>query len=84
METSAYACSPPTLFAARSALVYAVACAVYTLTTRGIGTPFGDTLSAEQRRVKARSAELRGMHFLFGLGIGTAIVSVWRPFVRIT
>ena len=84
MQPSAYACSPLALFAARSALVYAVACVVYTITTRGLGTPFGDTLSAEQRRVKARSAEVRGMHFLFGLGLGTTVVSVWRPFKRIT
>ena len=78
-----YACSPLTVFAARASFVYVVACVVYLLTTMRIGTPFSDSLSPEQRKIKNASARVRKMHFLRGIGVGLATVCAFRPFTPV-
>ena len=65
-----YRCSRTTVLLARSAVAYAVACAVYLVATRTYGTPFLDSLTAHQRAIKGRSAERRGRAFLAGLAVG--------------
>ena len=59
-----YACPPWTAALAYAAMGYAIACAVYLVATRCMGTPFDDSLSDAQRGAGAEQA--RRTAFLVG------------------
>ena len=56
-------CRPATKLLAKITMVHAMACVLYLLRTRKIGTPFKDTLTAEQLEIKKKSAEQRAYIF---------------------
>lgn len=59
---------------ARLSLTYLIASVVYLLATSCIGTPFADSLSAEQRAIKRKSSRQRAI--IFGTAFLTAAVAV--------
>lgn len=77
-----YAASPLTVNLARIAFVYIVASVGYLLMTRTLGTPFYDSLSEEQRLIKAASATARKLAFCKSIIVGLVILLVWKPFVK--
>ena len=77
---SYYRCSSPVMFFANLCIVYLIASVVYMATTRHVGTPFSDSLTAEQRDIKATSARLRKRAFVRGVVVGLLVILVARPF----
>ena len=73
-------CSKATVFCACIAFVYAIASLFYYCATRHIGTPFADSLTTEQRKLKAKSTAQRGRIFLIGIILGTLWVVMASPF----
>ena len=72
-------CSPRTLMFARVAIGYTVACLLYLLFTRNIGTPFADSLTEEQQAIKRSSSMTRANVFLTSVIMSTVLVLVWKP-----
>lgn len=62
------------------ASAYLLASAVYLLSTVWIGTPFRDSLTDEQRRIKKNAACVRGASFGAGLALSILVLALWRPF----
>lgn len=74
-----YRCPWPFMALANLSIVYLVASAVYVAVTQFVGTPFGDSLTAEQRELKRRSAQTRGKIFLFGVCVGVGVIALLLP-----
>lgn len=72
-------CSPRTLMFARVAIGYTVACLLYLLFTRNIGTPFADSLTDEQQAIKRSSSTTRANVFLKSVIMSMILVLVWKP-----
>ena len=75
-----YKCTPGVMVLAHMSFVYVVACVVYIVSTACMGTPFADSLTADQKKIKERAAHKRGTIFTAGLLIGFAMVHFMRPF----
>lgn len=60
--------------------VYCIACGYYMFQTRNVGTPFKDSLTKKQLKIKKESAKLRSNIFFQGLAVGFAIMLVMKPF----
>lgn len=67
-------------YLAYSMAVYTLASMYYLLRTRDIGTPFNDTLTEEQRRIKHESADIRRGIFYEGALAATALIVLFQPF----
>lgn len=63
-----------TRFLAAAAVVYALSCVGYLLLTRKYGTPFKDSLTAEQRALLRESKRRRGE--AFGVAFTASVVLV--------
>jgi hypothetical protein len=61
-------------------MIYAGACVVYLVLTRSAGTPFTDSLTDDQRRIKKESAKVRSHAFAIGIALSSVIVLSARPF----
>lgn len=74
-------CSCPlyVAFLAYAALAYAIASLNYLWITRSYGTPFYDSLTPEQRKLKACSVGLRYQAFKRSLGTAVLLLCIWRP-----
>jgi hypothetical protein len=60
--------------------VYALASIYYLLRTRSIGTPFNDSLSEKQKKIKKESSKIRKNIFIQGI-VGSIILMVMtKPF----
>jgi len=72
-------CTKATRLLANIALVYLAASVLYLLRTRSLGTPFADSLTAEQVALKRAAARTRGG--IFKTSAAAAAVGVWllRP-----
>jgi hypothetical protein len=68
------------IYLAYAMLIYCISSAYYLIRTRQIGTPFNDSLTTEQRKIKAKSSSARGNIFVQGLLIGFGIIIIFRPF----
>ena len=62
--------------------IYTFASIYYLIMTRDIGTPFNDSLTAEQIMIKDESTKVRKEIFYIGLGIGAFILYIIDPFKR--
>lgn len=72
-------CTLQTRLLARIAIGYVVACGLYLLLTRNVGTPFLDSLTDDQLRIKEHSAVQRGRIFLVSsLLSAAAILIMWK------
>jgi hypothetical protein len=59
---------------------YVVASIYYLITTRFIGTPFRDSLTAKQLTIKKKSADVRRNIFYQGI-IGSIVgLAIFKPF----
>jgi hypothetical protein len=75
-----YTAAPGTVLLARFAFVYIVASIGYLLMTRNLGTPFKDSLTEEQLRIKATAVNIRKKAFTTSALMGLVIVVLWKPF----
>lgn len=55
-------------------IAYILSSIVYVLATRHLGTPFNDSLTDHQRRIKSESSKKRGM--TFGISFLVSLVAV--------
>jgi len=62
--------------------IYTLASLYYIVTTRNVGTPFYDTLSEEQIKVKNESSQVRKRIFYTGLVVSTIVMLVVKPFSK--
>ena len=60
-------------------IIYILGSIYYLLRTRTIGTPFNDSLTDEQRKIKNESANRRRMVFYQGLLLSIVVVYVMPP-----
>ena len=60
--------------------IYTIGSIVYLILTESLGTPFADSLTEEQLRIKQKAVSDRSRIFYLGLFIGTVIMVIWRPF----
>ena len=61
-------------YLAYAAAIYTIASLFYFVRTRNIGTPFKDSLTEEQRRIKEESASQRKNIFIQGVALAIAIL----------
>lgn len=73
-------CSITTHNLATLAMIYTGACVVYMVLSRNAGTPFKDSLTDTQKRIKTESTRVRGRIFLQSLGIAAMVVLCQHPF----
>ena len=60
--------------------IYTIGSIVYLILTQSLGTPFADSLTEEQLKIKQQAVSDRSRIFYLGLFIGTVIMIIWRPF----
>ena len=60
--------------------LYCIASAYYLVRTRSVGTPFTDSLTPDQLKLKAASADIRRNIFYQGIGVGALVLLLLRPF----
>lgn len=65
---------------AHFAIVYVIACLTYCILTFRMGTPFKDSLTSDQKKIKEESSQKRGRMFLIGIIVGFITVHVVKPF----
>ena len=75
-----YKCSPAIMILSHISIVYVIACIVYMIFSKHLGTPFKDSLTREQKRLKEQSSHIRGQLFLLGLVAGFLIVFKMKPY----
>ena len=68
------------IFLAYSMSAYIIASFYYLLFTRAIGTPFKDSLTSEQIKIKENSANKRRAIFYSGIIFAVGILYYMRPF----
>ena len=61
-------------------IVYVIACLVYIILTRRIGTPLQDSFSEEQKNLQRYSSHKRAQIFAIGMIIGFVVVFNVEPF----
>ena len=69
-------------YLAYAMLAYSFASLYYIINTRNVGTPFKDSLTAEQKIIKKKSAKVRRGIFRNGLAIAIVIIFLVRPFEK--
>ena len=78
-STATRACPPTTLVLGYMTLAYISAGTLYWVITRFIGTPFANSLSAEQRKIKSDSARIRGGVFALSAIVAALALAMVRP-----
>ena len=64
-------------------MIYLISCVFYIIVTRCVGTPFLDSLTEEQKKIKKASAQKRKNIFLLGIVIGIVLLHIVNPFSSI-
>ena len=62
--------------------VYCLACIYYLIMTRNVGTPFNDSLTQKQKKIKKESAKVRRAAFLQGLAASALLMGLTQPFSK--
>lgn len=78
-----YTCNATTMTFAYFGMIYCIACVVYLLITRCVGTPFIDSLTEDQKKIKRESTYVRGRMFLFSVVVGIVSINVLKPFKEV-
>ncbi len=68
------------VYLAYAMAVYCLGSAYYLLVTRSLGTPFRDSLTSEQLRIKAKAVAERKGIFMQGVAVATLGMVALRPF----
>jgi hypothetical protein len=63
-------------------LTYILASVYYLLKTLNIGTPFNDSLTIEQIKIKKESASTRRIIFVEGIVLSLVFIIIYRPFLK--
>ena len=61
-------------------LIYLLSNVLYLIFSRNVGTPFNDSLSVQQKAIKAESSTMRRNIFLVSLLVATLIIKYLKPF----
>tara|TARA_Y100000389_G_scaffold195238_1_gene226376 strand:+ start:17661 stop:17891 length:231 start_codon:yes stop_codon:yes gene_type:complete len=67
---------------ANAMIVFIVGCVFYMINTRNIGTPFKDSLTPAQLKIKEGSAKKRSVIYFQGLSLGVILVILKEVLVR--
>lgn len=67
-------------YLAYSMAVYSFASLYYMISSRSVGTPFNDSLSDEQRKIKEESSKVRKNLFVQGIVLATFTLVILAPF----
>lgn len=69
-----------TVIFAQLSVIYVIACVIYLIVVKmcNIGTPFYDTLTDTQKKVKKESVAVRARIFLIGILFGLTGVTIWN------
>ena len=68
------------IYLAYGMAIYCLACIWYLVFTRGIGTPFNDSLSEKQIKIKNESATKRRYIFYAGIIVSCIFLYGLKPF----
>ena len=60
--------------------IYTIASIVYLIGTHSLGTPFKDSLTPEQLKIKQEAVSNRTRMFYYGVFGGIVLMVIWRPF----
>jgi hypothetical protein len=60
--------------------IYTLASIYYLARSRSVGTPFNDSLTEEQKRIKKESADVRKQLFVEGVALAAVLVYLSQPF----
>ena len=77
-----YKCPLTTMIMSKLAIVYLIASAFYLVLTRFVETPFLNSLSCEQRRIKEEASKERGIIFALGIAIGILVLIYVKPYTQ--
>ena len=70
------------IYLAHAMAVYTIASIYYLFQTQNIGTPFNDSLSHEQKQIKAIAAAHRKTIFMQGSFVAIAYLLIFKPFAK--
>jgi hypothetical protein len=70
------------VYLAYAMAIYCIASLYYIIATRFVGTPFRDSLTEKQIKIKKESANVRRNIFYQGVGLSAVILFVFKPFAR--
>lgn len=59
---------------------YVLASIYYLVASRCIGTPFNDSLTPKQRKIKSMAVKERTTIFYTGVGVGAIVLAIFQPF----
>ena len=68
------------IYLAYGMLAYTIASIYYTFMTMNIGTPFKNSLTPEQLKIKKEAAYTRGNIFYQGIVVGIILIFIFKPF----
>ncbi len=75
-----FKCPTKVLVLSYIANVHLIACIVYLVLTLNMDTPFKNSLTEEQKKIKEESSEKRGRVYNTGLLIGICVVYMWNKY----
>ena len=78
-----YTCNSTTMIFAHFGMIYCIASIVYLIVTRCVGTPFMDSLTESQKKIKKDSARVRWRAFLLGLIVAFIFIHILKPFKEV-
>ena len=70
------------IYLAYAMAAYCVATLYYLIRSRTVGTPFKDSLTPKQIKIKKESANVRRNIFYQGIAGGTALLFFFQPFKK--
>jgi hypothetical protein len=62
--------------------IYCIASIYYLIRTRSVGTPFKDSLSPKQKKIKKESADIRRNIFYQGIAGAAVVLFFFQPFKK--
>jgi len=73
-----FRCPTKILFLSYIANIHLIACIVYLVLTLNMDTPFKNSLTDEQKKIKDKSSEKRRRVYNTGLLVGICVVYMWN------
>ena len=67
-------------YLAYSMAIYTLTSIYYLMRSRSVGTPFKDSLTEEQKKIKQQSAQVRKNIFMEGTLLSAAVILATQPF----
>ena len=70
------------VYLAYAMAIYCISSIYYLIRTRWVGTPFNDSLTSEQLKIKEESSGVRRNIFIQGIVLGLLIILIFKPFSK--